>query len=442
MHQKSPFLSGSNPSLSCLALLLGLGAALFPGAAPAANTNLYWDADGSSGTTGGSGNWETSALLWRNGSATSALQAYTNTSPSTITAQLAGTAGTLTIASGVTINVNNVTFGTGGYTLASASGAALNFSGTAPEIDNANGTGAQTVSARITGAAGFTRGAGDDFMVFTGDLSGLTGAINVNGRINLDGTKATGSQNQTWNIGANQILSSQNVGTASTIQLGALSGGGTLRSGNMGGGQNGAGTDIFQVGALNTSTTYSGIIADFNPAFTGLTKVGSGALILTGASTYTGATTVNGGTLILGAGGSLYSGGTTTGSVVVNSGATLQFSRDDSLGNSAVITNVVVTVNGGTLASNNSYTSLSNPVLNGATLSGNGAQNATFPAFSLRGTVTVGGSQATNINNTSGVNSRNGGRDGDGGQWRHHPRRCAGQEKAQRGKSPGATNQK
>lgn len=406
MHKNPTALSRSNPTLSRLASLLALTAALFPGAAPAANTNLYWDANGSSGTTGGSGNWETTALLWRNGSATGALQAYTNTSPSTITAQLSGTAGTLTIASGVTINVNNVTFSTGGYTLASADATAiLNLSGTAPEIDNANGVGAQTISAKITGAAGFTRGAGDDFMVFTGDLSGLSGTINVNGRINLDGTKATGSQNQTWNIGAGQVLSSQNIGTASTIQLGALSGAGTLRSGNLGGAQNGAGTDIFQVGALNTNTTYSGVIADFNPAFTGLTKVGSGTLILTGDSTYTGATTVNGGTLVVGAGGSLYTGGNTAGSLVVNSGATVRFDQDDSLGNSGVITNVVVTVNGGTLASNNSYTSLSNPVLNGATLNGNGASNATFPAFSLRGTVKVGGAQVTNINAVSGVNN-------------------------------------
>jgi fibronectin-binding autotransporter adhesin len=58
----------------------------------------------------------------------------------------------------------------------------------------------------------------------------------------------------------------------------------------------------FEVGALNTSTTFAGTINDWNsatPAITHLTKVGSGTLSLTGINTYTGDTTVNAGTLEL-----------------------------------------------------------------------------------------------------------------------------------------------
>ena len=50
------------------------------------------------------------------------------------------------------------------------------------------------------------------------------------------------------------------------------------------------------VGSLNTSTTYSGILQDFS-ATLGLTKVGTGTLVLSGNSTYTGPTFINGGTL-------------------------------------------------------------------------------------------------------------------------------------------------
>jgi autotransporter-associated beta strand protein len=54
---------------------------------------------------------------------------------------------------------------------------------------------------------------------------------------------------------------------------------------------------IFEVGALNTSTTFAGKITDWGSAGTGLKKVGTGTLELSGANTYTGPTTVNGGVL-------------------------------------------------------------------------------------------------------------------------------------------------
>ena len=59
---------------------------------------------------------------------------------------------------------------------------------------------------------------------------------------------------------------------------------------------------IFSIGALNTSTAFSGTIYN-NAGTTGLAKVGTGTLTLSGANiTYTGPTTVSGGTLQYSAG--------------------------------------------------------------------------------------------------------------------------------------------
>ncbi len=86
------------------------------------------------------------------------------------------------------------------------------------------------------------------------------------------------------------------------VQLGSLSGvaGSTLRNGNT----VGIGPITFQIGALNTNTTFAGNIADSAGGdagnTVGITKVGSGTLTLSGTTSYTGATTVSGGELIFG----------------------------------------------------------------------------------------------------------------------------------------------
>jgi autotransporter-associated beta strand protein len=73
--------------------------------------------------------------------------------------------------------------------------------------------------------------------------------------------------------------------------IGSLSGSGTVLN-------NGAKISTLSVGKDNTSTTFSGILANGTSVLQ-LTKIGTGALTLTGANTYTGTTTIDAGSLIV-----------------------------------------------------------------------------------------------------------------------------------------------
>ena len=94
-----------------------------------------------------------------------------------------------------------------------------------------------------------------------------------------------------------------------------------------------AGTTIWSIGGLNTSTTFAGSIIDKDSTETAtgliaaLTKVGTGTLTLTGTNTYSGATTISGGVLQIGSGGALGTLGTNA--VTVAGGTTLTFDRSD-----------------------------------------------------------------------------------------------------------------
>jgi autotransporter-associated beta strand protein len=159
---------------------------------------------------------------------------------------------------------------------------------------------------------------------FSGDLSGFTGTVLVNGTANyvgLSGNAASllSGSNAKWVVttATNRYLYPSNVTTSSTIALGEVSG-----SGNLGSAQNQNNT--WEIGALSTSSTFSGRIMNNNVSGTGvaiLRKVGSGTLTLTGSNTYTGGTQLNGGVLGLGNANALSSSG-----AISFGGGTLQFS--------------------------------------------------------------------------------------------------------------------
>ncbi len=127
----------------------------------------------------------------------------------------------------------------------------------------------------------------DNLLINTTLQNTTTTAINVNS-IKIDGTNARGI----GQIGLALTTSSGGVlytGTASSVT--GLAGAGTLSQG-------GGGEMIFQVnnGSLEVGMVIAGT--------SGLTKDGTGTLILSGANTFTGNINVNGGTLAIVVGGS------------------------------------------------------------------------------------------------------------------------------------------
>ena len=205
------------------------------------------------------------------------------------------------------------------------------------------------------------------------DASGTTSSFNLGASNLIPDTTAivlTGNVNFNLNGFSDRIGSLASTNATPVVTLSA---GQTLTAGDA------------------SNTAYSGTMVSGG----GFTKVGAGTLTLSGVNTYTGATTINGGVIDITGGGTIAVGS----AIGINNTGTLRLSRNDTWGNHLTTTSSPVTVNaGGTLATNNTYNTLINPTLNGGTVLLNGGVNANFPALAFKGTVTVGGTQASNIN--------------------------------------------
>ena len=271
---------------------------------------------------------------------------------------------------------------------------------TAPTFSNVL-TGAGTVS-----LSSFTTAGGNVIPTFSSSATGFTGTVAVNtsepyffpsfgaaGSTTLDLSNATLVVSGLNYNGQPSSFVYTNM-TNGTIKVGELDGNGALGS------QFGAGTTTWQVGSLNTNSTFSGVISnnwlsgDAGAAV--LTKVGSGTLTLTGSGLYTGGTTISGGTLQVGAGGA--SGSIGSGTVVNN--ATLVFNRSDGglavpgaiSGSGAVFQNGSGTT---TLGGAGSYTG-STTINAGLLLATNGAAFGASPVTLNGGALGVSGVTATN----------------------------------------------
>jgi len=228
---------------------------------------------------------------------------------------------------------NTTTIQTGGITAGTAATYTVNYVG----------PGSGTISAVIADGV-----AGGKVAVSLNDtntptnsltLSGLntySGATTVNSGILILGVANAFSAN------SGVVMANFTGATLSMNQLsasvGSISGGGNL-GGNITGATGGTAANVvLTTGNDNTSTTYAGALINGSATSLGLTKIGTGALELTGTgaatSTYTGPTNVNAGQLLINgtitgatvttvaASGTLGGSGTTAGAVTVNGNLT------------------------------------------------------------------------------------------------------------------------
>ncbi|MGD0261605.1 MAG: autotransporter-associated beta strand repeat-containing protein [Verrucomicrobiota bacterium] len=240
-------------NLSVLILRLVLLAGLLAVPSPA-TAQSYWDPNGTDASpgSGGSGNWDnTTADWWVSGSSD---VAWTTGN----TANFAGTAGTVTMAAGVT--ADGLTFTTAGYTLSGSS--TLTLGGTTPTITVPAGN--TTIGCPLAGTSPVTvSGPGTLILSGANTYSGPT-TISA-GTLTIAGSGCLGVTATTTNYAANITNNGTFIYNSSAPQAlsGTISGSGTL--------------------------TVNG---------NGVT--GQGKLNLNAANTYTGQTTVNNDLLLIG----------------------------------------------------------------------------------------------------------------------------------------------
>jgi autotransporter-associated beta strand protein len=197
---------------------------------------------------------------------------------------------------------------------------------------------------------------------------------------------------QSFSLGGNDMNLYGTVSTADVVGGGTIEDTISLRLRTT------AGTRTFNLGT-DHNLTINGQI--FGPQ--GIIKSGDGKLTLSAANIYGGSTTVNGGTLAIAVGGTI----SESNAIVINDTGTLRFGRNDTWGNATTDTSSSITVNaGGTMESGGKFNTIRDLNLNGGTVAMTGGVNATYPALALKGTVTVGGSQASQINTNSGTFNR------------------------------------
>ena len=113
--------------------------------------DLYWDADGVAPASGGAGAWDVTNARWSTDSLGTSYQIWNNGNLDN--AILSGTAGAVTLGTGIT--VNKITMTLAGYTLGTAGSTTpvLTFSGAGAGVEVQAITGTTSLSANYTGVS-------------------------------------------------------------------------------------------------------------------------------------------------------------------------------------------------------------------------------------------------------------------------------------------------
>ncbi len=282
-------------------------------------TTLYWDGnDTTANADGGAGTWDTVTTNWDDAPTAGTSVAWPSTSTGDDDASFGVAGGAVTIAApGVT--ANSVTFTAASYVVG---GSPLILDGIdpdgagpllppAPVISAGPGSNTQsaTISSNIISANGLSK-TGGSTLTLGGDLSGIVGALTIDGAITSPVNNAAGIQLQSGVSTAG--LTGVDIKNNSFLALGGVSlGAGTPVILNGGGGNQapqgairgtaGANTiagnvtindAAVRIGNTGTSTTFSGPITAANPAHGILIRIGSNqGVILTNAGNSWGGTT-------------------------------------------------------------------------------------------------------------------------------------------------------
>ncbi|NBS37607.1 MAG: hypothetical protein EBS71_09630, partial [Actinobacteria bacterium] len=242
------------------------------------------------------------------------------------TSALGGTSGNTSVSSGATLEI-------GAYSIAEP----LSLAGTGVSSAGAlNFTAGGTVSGTVAMSAAATIQVASSYTATVSGVVSGTGSLTKSGAGTL--TLTGGATGTNTNSGGVSITAGT-LSVAADLNLGAAPGSVSATSITLNGGTlQASSTFILSTnrgitlgashGTIDVSSgatlTYAGIIAGTS---TNLTKTGTGALSLSGASTYTGTTTVSAGTLTAGGSTAL---GTNAGGTSVSSGATLKISTSTS----------------------------------------------------------------------------------------------------------------
>ena len=387
------------------------------GATPSGNISgtTFWNpaSDGTGTTAVWSGTTDTAVFS----AGTDATGSYTVTINSGITAagiivedgtvNLAGTGaitiGTnpITVASGKTLSIDNVA------RLSASAGSSMTLNG-GTFRNTATTSGGTFVSSNIgivLGSGGGTvsaNGGSNIVSIYTGLISG-TGPLTIagSGKFRLTTTTATYS-GATIISGNLQISTTANVLPSLTpvtinsggsidlqnaLAVGSLAGSGTVTTA-------GIGAYTLTVGADDSSTTYSGIVAAGSGDIT-LTKTGAGTMIISSNDwTNTGNVNVNGGTIKFGNSAAGFSNSST---VTVASGATLDMnSINDTFG---------MLSGAGSVTNNSGTTGLTIVGTNSTTFSGSitGTSSLTKSSASTGTTTLSGNNTLDDLNINAGI---------------------------------------
>ncbi len=396
-------------------------------------TFQYWDTNGASSGTGGSGTWNASSAspfpLWNGLAAgTGTPQAWANTSSSD--AFFNGTTGTVSIASdGVT--AHNVVFAVAGYALGGPG--TLTLAGSAPTFTLNTSPGTTSISAVLAGSSGLTfNGASSTYIYAISGLNTYSGTtiiqactFNFN---NLANDNVASSVGMTGNVlignSSATFVNYVGAGAAATDRTWTFNGssGSTSINNNSDNTNGGAisfnssgsavgGTDVARTvnlgGTFTTSANrFNEMVADTGTG-ANITSVNikAGKWDLTGANTYTGPTTISSSTTVGGIGAHAFG---STSSIIIPATGILDLKGDVSTtftkagGDGTTLYSVTTTGSGATIFVDNANSAVTSPrtmaigaintssaAVSGVTFAFNGSNNTSLVTGTITGPLTT-----------------------------------------------------